>query len=113
MRTRDIGDAVPLLLDQVLEIERDEGLVLDDQDIGANLVGDLLARGIDEARRVFGRAVERARDLGGIKALERTEKKSDARTQGDRFEVTLRAASSFDERRRIDMVIDRHCSPDL
>jgi len=48
MGARDIDDAVPLLLDEGLKVERNERLVLDDQDIGANLAGDLLARGVDE-----------------------------------------------------------------
>ena len=70
------------------------GLILDDQDIGANLVGDLLARGVDEARGLLDRAVERARDFGGIEAFERTQKKRDTRPQGNRFKIAVRPASS-------------------
>ena len=113
MGPRDIGDAVPLLLDEVLKIERNEGLVLDDQDIGANLVGDLLASSIDEACRLVLRAVERAGDFRGIEALERTEKKCNTRTQSNRFEMALRTGFVTGERSRIDVVIDGHCPPDL
>ena len=113
MGPRDIGDAVALFLDEVLKIERDEGLVLDDQDIGANLVGDLLASGINEVCRLLDRAVERARDFRGIEALERTEKKCNSRTQGNRFEVTMRAGFIAGERSWIDVVIDWHCPPDF
>ncbi len=69
MGARDIEDPVPLLFDEVLKIERDEGLILDDQDIGANLVGNLLARGVNQACRIVDRAVERARDFRGIEIL--------------------------------------------
>jgi len=113
MGPRDIGDAVPLLLDEVLKIERNEGLVLDDQDIGANLVGDLLASSIDEACRLVLRAVERAGDFRGIEAFERTEKKCNTRTQCDRFEMALRTGFVAGERSWIDVVIDGHCPPDL
>ena len=113
MSPRDIGDAVPLLLDEVLKIERNEGLVLDDQDIGANLVGDLLASSIDEAYRLLLRAVERIGDFRGIEALERTEKKCNTRTQCDRFEMALRTGFVAGKRRRIDVVIDGHAPPDL
>src|ERR1700730_14150734 len=71
MSPRDIDDAVPLFLDQGLKIKRNERLVLDDQYIGANLVGDLLARGVDERRGFLDGAIKRARDFRGIGALER------------------------------------------
>src|ERR1700736_4910858 len=90
MGARDIDDAVPLLLDEGLKVERNERLVLDDQDIGANLVGDLVARGVDERTGFLDRAIERARDFGGIEALERTEKERDPRTQCNRFEIAMR-----------------------
>ena len=113
MGPRDIGDTVPLLLDEVLKIERDERLVLDDQDIGPDLVGNLLAGGVDETCRLLDRAVERARDFLGIKSFERTEEKGNARPQCNRLEVTMRALFVAGERRRIHMVIDGHRPPDL
>ena len=70
MGARDIDDAVPLLLDEGLKVERNEWLVLDDQDVGANLAGDLLAGGVDERSSVVNRAIERARDFGDIEAFE-------------------------------------------
>jgi len=113
MGPRDIGDAVPLLFDEVLKIKRNEGLILDDQDIGANLVGDLLAGGVNEIGRLVSRAIEGARDFRGIEALERAEKKGNPGAQGNRFEVALRARFVTGECCRIDMSIDGHRTPDL
>ena len=81
MGARDIDDTVPLLLDEGLKVERNEWLVLDDQDVGANLAGDLLAGGVDERSSVVNRAIERARDFGGIEAFERTEKEREIELQ--------------------------------
>src|SRR6202023_3438610 len=79
MGARDIDDAVPLLLDEGLKVERNERLVLDNQDIGANLVCDLLARGVDERSGFLDCAIEAAPDFGGIETFERTEKERDTR----------------------------------
>ena len=113
MGARDIDDAVPLLFDEGLKVERDERLVLDDQYIGANLVGDLLARGVDERRGFLDRAVESGRDFGGIEAFERTQKERDPRTQCNRIEIAMRPGFVAGERRLIDMIVDRHRPPDL
>src|SRR6202043_3652140 len=111
MSARDIDDAVPLLLDEGLKVEGNERLVFDDQDIGANLVGDLLARGVDEISGFLDGAIERARDFGGIAAFERTEKERDTRTQRNRFEIAMRPRLVTGERRLIDMIVDRHRPP--
>src|SRR5580704_4378523 len=113
MGARDIDDAVPLFLDEGLKVEGNERLVLDDQDIGANLVGDLLAGGVDERSRFLDRTIERARDFPGIEAFERTKKKRDTRTQRNRFEIALRPRFVAGDRRLINMVVDRHRPPDL
>ena len=113
MGARDIDDPVPLLFDEILKIERDERLILDDQDIGANLIRDLLSRGINQAGCLVDRAVERARDFLGVEAFERTQEKRNARPQRDRFETAVRARLVAGERGLIDMVIDRHRPPDL
>src|ERR1700730_7899068 len=113
MGARNIDDAVPLLLDEGLKVEGNERLVLDDQDIGANLVGDLLARGVNERSGFLDRAIERARDFGGIEAFERTKKKRDTRTQRNRFEIAMRPRFVAGERSLIDMIVDRHGRPDL
>src|ERR1700730_3241942 len=80
MGARDIDDAVPLLLDEGLKVERNERLGLDDPYIGANLAGLLLSPGVGVRSRFLDRAIERARDFGGIEAFERTEKERDPRT---------------------------------
>src|SRR3984893_4384449 len=64
MSARDIDDAVPLLLDEGLKVERNERLGLDDPYIGANLAGLLLSPGVGVRSSVVNRAIERARDFG-------------------------------------------------
>ena len=75
MGARDIDDAVPLLLDEGLKVERDERLVLDVINTSVRIWSAiLLARGVDERRGFLDRAVESGRDFGGIEAFERTQK---------------------------------------
>src|SRR5262245_34173927 len=73
MGARDIDDPVPLLLYQRLKIEGNEGFVLDDENIGADLIGNLFARGVNKSRRVVHGAIQRLRDLKCIEAFERAE----------------------------------------
>ena len=108
-----LTNAVPLLLNEGLKVERDERFVLDDQDIGANLAGDLLACGVDERSGFLDRAIECARDFGGIETLERTEKERDPRAQCNRFEIAMRPRFVTGERGLVDMIVDRHRPPDL
>ena len=70
MRTRDVDNAMTEFLDQRLQNERDERLVLDDQHVGADLVGNFLAGSIDQPGCLGGSALEDARNLRRIEALE-------------------------------------------
>jgi hypothetical protein len=66
-RGGDVDDAVAQFLDQRLDVGGDDGLVLDDQDVGGQILVDLLLR-LRDQRLGFGKVgVQNLRRLEGVK----------------------------------------------
>ena len=82
-------------------------LVLDDHHIGADLIGDLLAGGVDQRGGLVAGTFERRCDLRCVEPFERTQEKCDARTQSDGFEISMRADLVAGKADVLDMLIDR------
>ena len=113
MRARYANGAVSELRHQDLQAERYERLVFDDQDIGANLVRDLPARGIDQGGRLCDRTLQCIGHLGCREPFDRAKKKSDARPQAYSFETATGAKFIAGKSCLVDMTIDRHRVPNL
>ncbi len=71
VRARDAEHAMAEAFDQAFEVHRDEGLVLDDQDVGGDLGGELAAGFFDQRAKRHHVDIENARGLALGKALER------------------------------------------
>ena len=63
MGARDADDVVAEAFDQRLDVHGDEGLVLDDEDVGRDFGGELAAGFLDQAAKRLQVAVQ---DFGGI-----------------------------------------------
>ena len=110
MGARDADHVVAEIAHEALEIHRDEGLVLDDQDVGGDLGGHLAARGIGELAG-FGNVD--AEDVGHLllrKAFQRQQEESLARQRGNIGETALRRHR---QRRHLGIVVERNRIPDL
>ena len=57
MRAGNSDDLVPEFFDERLKVERDEGLIFDDEDIGTDLVGNFLAGRLDQSESFIPRAI--------------------------------------------------------
>ncbi len=89
MGARDAGDGVAEFLDHRLDVERDDRLVLDDQHVGRDLLGDFLAGSLDQRAGLRGRDVHDRRDFIDRKALDGAQQEGLARTRRQSFEVAL------------------------
>ena len=88
-RAGDAGHVVPELLDERFEVHGDERLVLDDEDVGRHVGGELAARLLDElAHHRDVDAQDRGRLLLG-EALEARQQEGLARQGGDLAEADL------------------------
>ena len=96
-RARDAGDVVAEALDQGLEVHGDQRLVLDDQDVGRHVGGELAPGLLDEI--AHHRHVDRE-DRGDLllgKALEAGEQEGLTRQRRDLAEAHLGGQVALDE----------------
>ena len=90
MGPRDAGDAVAELLDEALDVEGDHRLVLDDEHVGRDLLGDL--RGRASSIRSPASSTREIQDCGDLlerEALDGAEQEGLARPRRDRLEIAV------------------------
>jgi hypothetical protein len=97
-RGGDVDDAVAQFLDQRLDVGGDDGLVLDDQDVGGQILVDLLLR-LRDQRLGFGKVgVQNLRRLRGREALQRGQQEGLARARRDPQQLVRGVVGSRIER---------------
>ena len=92
MGARDTRHAVAETLHKRLEVHGDQRLILDDENVGCGLLGDLLAGLANEVGHFLAGTVH---DFGGLtssEAFERGKKEGLARPRRNCFEAAVRAA---------------------
>ena len=89
-----------------------KGLVFDDEDVGSDLIGDLAACLVDQARHIALRNRKRSRDLSTRKAFQRAKQKRDPGTERNRIEIAL-DTGFLSGSRPVHMPVHRHGLPDL
>ncbi len=98
------------LVDQRLDIERDERLILDDQGTGSQLVRNLPPGRIDQVADLVFAGAQDGRDLGCRELLQRCQQKCLARAGGQRLDPAV--SRSKTGAGRLPLLVHRHGVPD-
>ena len=89
VRASRLAHVVPETGHQVGKVDGDHRLVLDDEDVGRDLLGDLGRRLVDESLDAVLIGFEDERGVGGREFLHRHEQKSLAGSRRDRLELAV------------------------
>ena len=110
MGAGDADHVVAEVLDETLEVHRDEGLVLDDQDVGGDFRRHLAAGGIRQLAGLGDVGIENERHFLLGEAFEREQQERLPRQRRDVRQPALRRQR---QRRDFGIVVERNRVPDL
>jgi hypothetical protein len=110
---RNEHDIVAKIFEHGSKVHGDHGLVFDNQDVGADLLGDFTSRLIDQRLDVGDRHFQNRRDLVETEPLHRAQQEGDARQRCHGLEVARRSAGCGRSRRLRRRKVEWNRAPDF